>query len=116
MDKEQQNEYWTPRLMKDSSEVDGHAEAVMDYVLSWCLRWSETKFKDKRSRGQVFDLFPKDKNRETEVSQRGFRFFLHTKKNRQLFGRIKRIAYFCSRNISNNCNYDCYPITSGTIP
>ena len=42
MDKEQQNEYWTPRLMKDSSEVDGHAEAVMDYVLSWCLRWSET--------------------------------------------------------------------------
>ena len=46
MDKEQQNEYWTPRLMKDSSEVDGHAEAVMDYVLSWCLRWSETKFKD----------------------------------------------------------------------
>ena len=68
MDKEQQNEYWTPRLMKDSSEVDGHAEAVMDYVLSWCLRWSETKFKDKRSRGQVFDLFPNDKNRETEVS------------------------------------------------
>ena len=29
----------------------------------------------QRSRGQVFDLFPKDKNRETEVSQRGFRFF-----------------------------------------
>ena len=48
MDKEQQNEYWTPRLMKDSSEVDGHAEAVMDYVLSWCLRWSETKFKDTK--------------------------------------------------------------------
>ncbi len=36
----------TPRLMKDSSEVDGHAEAVMDYVLSWCLRWSETKYKE----------------------------------------------------------------------
>ena len=27
-----------------------------------------------------------------------FRFFLHTKKNRQLFGRIKRIAYLCSVN------------------
>lgn len=32
--------------MKDSSEVDGHAETVLDYVLSWCLRWSETKYKD----------------------------------------------------------------------
>jgi len=46
MDKEKQNECRTPRLMKDSSEVDGHAEAVMDYVLSWCLRWSETKYKN----------------------------------------------------------------------
>jgi hypothetical protein len=53
-------------------------------------------------RSRVFDLFPKDKNRETEVSQRGFRFFLHTKKNRQLFGRIKRIAYLCGVNLFNN--------------
>ena len=29
------------------------------------------------SRGQVIDLFPKDENRETEVSHRGFRF-LHS--------------------------------------
>ncbi len=41
-----QNEIRVPRLMRDSSEIDGHAEAVMDYVLSWCLRWSETKYKD----------------------------------------------------------------------
>ena len=27
-----------PKLMKDSSEKDGKAEIVMDYVLSWCLR------------------------------------------------------------------------------
>ena len=46
MNEVNQNELCFPRLMKDSSEVDGHAEAVMDYVLSWCLRWSESKFKD----------------------------------------------------------------------
>lgn len=45
MDKEYQNKFSCPRLMKDSSEVDGHAETVMDYVLSWCLRWSESKYK-----------------------------------------------------------------------
>ena len=27
-----------PKLMVDSSEKDGKAEIVMDYVLSWCLR------------------------------------------------------------------------------
>ena len=27
-----------PKLMVDSSEYDGKAEIVMDYVLSWCLR------------------------------------------------------------------------------
>ena len=27
-----------PKLMVDSSENDGKAEIVMDYVLSWCLR------------------------------------------------------------------------------
>ncbi len=48
MGKVTKDEYRTPQLMKDSSEVDGHAEAVMDYVLSWCLRWSETKYEDIR--------------------------------------------------------------------
>ena len=48
IDLEQQKECMIPQLMKDSSEVDGHAEAVMDYVLSWCLRWSETKYKNIR--------------------------------------------------------------------
>ena len=46
MDMINQNNIKTPQLMKDSSEVDGHAEAVMDYILSWCLRWSESKYKD----------------------------------------------------------------------
>ena len=27
-----------PKLMVDSSEKDGKAEIIMDYVLSWCLR------------------------------------------------------------------------------
>ena len=48
MDIINQKKIKTPQLMKDSSEVDGHAEAVMDYVLSWCLRWSESKYKDVR--------------------------------------------------------------------
>lgn len=48
MGKGTKDEYRTPQLMKDSSEVDGHAEAVMDYILSWCLRWSETKYEDIR--------------------------------------------------------------------
>ena len=46
MDMINQNNIKTPQLMKDSSEVDGHAEAVMDYILSWCLRWAESKYKD----------------------------------------------------------------------
>lgn len=29
-----------PKLMRDDSEKDGHAEAVMDYVFSWCFRYS----------------------------------------------------------------------------
>ena len=33
-----------PRLMRDSSENDGHAEIIMDYVLSWCLRFAESKY------------------------------------------------------------------------
>ena len=60
-----------------------------------CAR-DECSHGDLGVRSGVIDLFPKDENRETEVS--GFRFFLHTKKNRQLFGRIKRIAYLCSVN------------------
>lgn len=33
-----------PRLMTDSSNKDGNAEAVMDYVISWCLRYAESKY------------------------------------------------------------------------
>ena len=35
-----------PRLMRDSSDTDGKAEIVMDYVLSWCLRYAESKYMD----------------------------------------------------------------------
>jgi hypothetical protein len=34
----------SPRLMHDSTENDGKAEIVMDYVLSWSLRWAESKY------------------------------------------------------------------------
>lgn len=29
-----------PKLMRDDSDKDGHAETVMDYVFSWCFRWA----------------------------------------------------------------------------
>ena len=31
-------EEYKPYLMCDNSEKDGHAETIMDYVISWCLR------------------------------------------------------------------------------
>lgn len=30
-----------PKLMLDDSESDGPAEPVMDYVISWCVRWAQ---------------------------------------------------------------------------
>jgi histidinol phosphatase-like enzyme len=33
-----------PLLMVDSKEKDGKAETMLDYVLSWCLRWAESKY------------------------------------------------------------------------
>ena len=38
------NELKLPRLMHDSSTKDGKAETIMDYVLSWCLRFAESKY------------------------------------------------------------------------
>lgn len=35
------NEIKSPLLMVDSSEKDGKAEIVMDYILSWCLRCTQ---------------------------------------------------------------------------
>lgn len=37
-----------PRLMRDSTEKDGNAEIVMDYVVSWCLRFAESKYINER--------------------------------------------------------------------
>lgn len=33
-----------PKLMIDDSEKDGHAEPIMDYVISWCLRCSPEEY------------------------------------------------------------------------
>lgn len=33
-----------PKLMTDSSQSDGHAETIMDYVISWCLRCSKDEY------------------------------------------------------------------------
>lgn len=42
MNKENQHNY--PFLMKDDSDTDGHAEAIMDYVISWTLRWAKDDY------------------------------------------------------------------------
>lgn len=38
----------SPRLMRDSSESHGHAEGMIDYVLSWCLRHAEDRYRQAR--------------------------------------------------------------------
>lgn len=37
-----------PKLMNDSSDKDGHAETVMDYVISWCLRRAQSICKKEK--------------------------------------------------------------------
>ena len=37
-----------PQFMRDSSSNDGHAEPVMDYVISWCLRRADVICKDEK--------------------------------------------------------------------
>ena len=37
-----------PQFMRDSSQNDGHAETVMDYVISWCLRRADVICKDEK--------------------------------------------------------------------
>lgn len=37
-------EEFKPFLMWDETEKDGHAETIMDYVLSWCLRCTKYPF------------------------------------------------------------------------
>ena len=37
-----------PQFMRDNSENDGHAEPVMDYVISWCLRRADVICKDEK--------------------------------------------------------------------
>lgn len=40
-------EEYKPYLMCDNSEKDGHAEAIMDYVISWCLRCTKYSYVKK---------------------------------------------------------------------
>ena len=37
-----------PQFMRDNSQNDGHAETVMDYVISWCLRRADVICKDEK--------------------------------------------------------------------
>ena len=37
-----------PQFMRDSSSNDGHAEPIMDYVISWCLRRADVICKDEK--------------------------------------------------------------------
>ena len=37
-----------PQFMRDNSQKDGHAETVMDYVISWCLRRADVICKDEK--------------------------------------------------------------------
>ena len=46
-DKQQANPLM-PQFMRDSSQNDGHAEPVMDYVISWCLRRADVICKDEK--------------------------------------------------------------------
>ena len=62
-----------PRLMRDSTTKDGHAEIVMDYVLSWCLRYAESKYNSIRPilshycRYMLGKLIDKDITLETNI-------------------------------------------------
>ena len=37
-----------PQFMRDNSQNDGHAEPIMDYVISWCLRRADVICKDEK--------------------------------------------------------------------
>ena len=43
-----EDELYKPQLMLDETVGDGHAEPVMDYVISWCLRRADVICKDEK--------------------------------------------------------------------
>lgn len=43
-----EEELYKPQLMLDETESDGHAEPIMDYVISWCLRRADVRCKDEK--------------------------------------------------------------------
>lgn len=39
---------YPPQFMRDDTQKDGHAEAIMDYVISWCIRRADVRCKDEK--------------------------------------------------------------------
>jgi hypothetical protein len=39
---------YPPQFMRDNSQKDGHAETIMDYVISWCIRRADVRCKDEK--------------------------------------------------------------------
>ena len=48
MSDKQQTKPLMPQFMRDSSQNDGNAEPVMDFVISWCLRRADVICKDEK--------------------------------------------------------------------
>ena len=43
-----EEELYKPQLMLDETEADGHAESIMDYVISWCIRRADVRCKNEK--------------------------------------------------------------------
>jgi hypothetical protein len=43
-----EEELYKPQLMLDETEADGHAEPIMDYVISWCIRRADVRCKNEK--------------------------------------------------------------------
>ena len=39
---------YPPQFMRDNTQKDGHAETIMDYVISWCIRRADVICKDEK--------------------------------------------------------------------
>ena len=43
-----EEELYKPQLMLDETETDGHAEPIMDYVISWCIRRADVRCRNEK--------------------------------------------------------------------
>lgn len=46
----EENLKYVPQLMVDDSEVDGNAETMMDYIISWTLRRADVECREEKPR------------------------------------------------------------------